>query len=130
MAKCKISSMVWISLSGGACKTIMTDPIRHIAQPSFPNVPSTSFKKYEPSTAPINTLKAPSGVTRIAGANAYAAKFATSPRITVVHQYRTSILFLLKQRIQDRMPAHHIGLFRYENPSPSKPCLSSASIKP
>lgn len=27
-------------------------------------------------------LKAPKGVTRIAGAKAYAAKFATSPRIT------------------------------------------------
>jgi hypothetical protein len=61
----------------------MTDPIKHIAQPNFPNVPSFSFKKYDPSTAPIKTLSAPRGVTKIAGANAYAAKFAISPTITV-----------------------------------------------
>jgi hypothetical protein len=77
--------MVVISLSGGACNTIITEPIRHIAHPSFPNVPSSSFKKYDPNTAPIKTLNAPSGVTRIAGANAYAAKLATSPTITVHH---------------------------------------------
>ena len=56
--------------------------MRHIAHPSFPNVPNFSFKKYDPSTAPIKTLRAPKGVTRIAGANAYAAKFAISPTIT------------------------------------------------
>lgn len=33
-------------------------------------------------TYPMRTLKAPSGVTRMAGANAYAAKLATSPKIT------------------------------------------------
>lgn len=32
---------------------------------------------------PIRTLSAPNGVTRIAGANAYAAKLATSPRATI-----------------------------------------------
>ncbi|KAG2012556.1 hypothetical protein GB937_007152 [Aspergillus fischeri] len=32
---------------------------------------------------PINTLSAPSGVTRMAGAKAYAAKLATSPMATV-----------------------------------------------
>ena len=32
---------------------------------------------------PIRTLSAPSGVTRIAGAKAYAAKLATSPRATI-----------------------------------------------
>jgi hypothetical protein len=60
----------------------MTDPIKQIAQPNFPNVPSSSFKKYDPKTAPINTLNAPRGVTRIAGAKAYAAKFAISPIMT------------------------------------------------
>lgn len=34
------------------------------------------------ATHPINTLSAPSGVTNIAGANAYAAKFAISPNTT------------------------------------------------
>lgn len=48
----------------------MAAPIRQMAQPSFPNVPSSSFKKYDPSTAPISTLRAPRGVTRMAGANA------------------------------------------------------------
>lgn len=48
----------------------MTVPMRHIALPSFPKVPSSSFRKYEPSTAPISTLRAPRGVTRMAGAKA------------------------------------------------------------
>jgi hypothetical protein len=61
---------------------IMIEPIRQMAHPSFPSVPSFSFKKYDPNTAPIRTLRAPRGVTRIAGANAYAAKLATSPTIT------------------------------------------------
>lgn len=74
--------MLSISLSGGACNTMITEPIKQIAQPSFPSCPSSSFRKYEPRTAPIKTLSAPSGVTRIAGANAYAAKFAISPTIT------------------------------------------------
>lgn len=62
--------MVLISSSGGACRTMMTVPIRHIALPSFPRVPSSSFRKYEPRTAPMSTLRAPSGVTRMAGAKA------------------------------------------------------------
>ena len=62
--------MVSISSSGGACSTITTAPIKQMALPSFPKVPSSSFKKYEPSTAPRRTLRAPSGVTRIAGAKA------------------------------------------------------------
>jgi hypothetical protein len=74
--------MVSISLSGGAWRTMITEPMRQIAHPSLPNVPSFSFKKYDPSTAPIKTLRAPRGVTKIAGAKAYAAKFATSPTIT------------------------------------------------
>lgn len=60
----------------------MMAPSKQMAQPSFPRVPSSSFKIYEPSTAPINTDNAPSGVTRMAGANAYAAKLQISPRTT------------------------------------------------
>ena len=41
-------------------------------------------------------LRAPSGVTSIAGANAYAAKLAASPTTMV------------------SMPAHHSGFERYE----------------
>ena len=36
------------------------------------------------STYPIRTLSAPSGVTNIAGANAYAAKLNTSPSTTAI----------------------------------------------
>lgn len=85
-----------------------TDPIRQIAHPSLPSVPKFSPRKYDPSTAlyapcqracpyaymcfrlltdPMSTLRAPSGVTRIGGANAYAAKLATSPITTVWREY-------------------------------------------
>ena len=43
--------MVSTSLSGGACSTITTEPIRQVAQPNFPNVPSFSPRKYAPRTA-------------------------------------------------------------------------------
>ena len=43
-------------------------------------------------------LRAPRGVTRMAGANAYAAKFASSPTIMVTS------------------PDHHRGCSRYEYP--------------
>lgn len=62
--------MVWISLSGGACRMMIMEPIKQIAQPSFPSVPNSSSRKYDPNTAPIKTLSAPRGVTRIAGAKA------------------------------------------------------------
>lgn len=64
----------------------MTAPMRQMALPSFPSVPSSSWRKYEPSTAPINTESAPRGVTRIAGAKAYAAKLHISPMTTEVHR--------------------------------------------
>jgi hypothetical protein len=60
----------------------MTAPIRHIALPSLPNVPNSSLRKYAPSTAPINTDSAPNGVTKMAGAKAYAAKLKISPQTT------------------------------------------------
>ena len=61
-----------------------TAPIKHMALPKRPSVPSSSFRKYDPKTAPISTLRAPKGVTRIAGAKAYAAKLKTSPRPTML----------------------------------------------
>lgn len=50
-AKCRISSTEETSLSGGACRTMMTDPIKQMAQPIFPSIPRYSFRKYEPRTA-------------------------------------------------------------------------------
>ena len=38
---------------------MITEPIRHIAQPSFPSVPSSSFKKYAPSTALLAVSMSP-----------------------------------------------------------------------
>lgn len=75
--------MVSISSSGGAWRTMITAPNRQIALPSFPSVPNSSSRKYEPKTAPTKTLNAPNGVTKIAGANAYAAKLQISPTPTV-----------------------------------------------
>lgn len=75
--------MVSISSSGGAWSTIMTAPMRQMALPSLPRVPKCSLRKYDPSTAPIRTESAPNGVTRIAGAKAYAAKLQTSPTTTI-----------------------------------------------
>ena len=74
----------------------------------------------------MSTLKAPRGVTRIAGANAYAAKFAISPVITATVLDLAVALKSNIVRILVMIPAHHSGLLRYEKPSPSKPCLSLA----
>ena len=54
-----------------------------MALPSLPKVPSLSLRKTEPSTAPIRTESAPRGVTRMAGAKAYAAKLHISPITTL-----------------------------------------------
>jgi len=54
-------------------------------------------------------LKAPNGVTTIAGANAYAAKLANSPKIII------------------SKPNHHKGSFRYANP-PSAALLAFALV--
>jgi len=78
---------------------------------------------------PIRTLNAPSGVTRIAGAKAYAAKFAHSPRITAACQKRGVSCFYRKL-LRDPMPIHHVGFFKYSNPSPSNPCFAAASFRP
>lgn len=87
--------MVSMSSSGGACSTMMTAPMRQMAHPSLPNMPSSSLRKYEPSTAPINTESAPRGVTRMAGAKAYAAKLHTSPTTTA---FRLSVYSASRSR--------------------------------
>ena len=76
---------------------------------------------------PIKTLSAPKGVTNMAGANAYAAKFDTSPNTTAsvsLVQWRDGVSSL------SVIPDHHIGLIKYVKPSPSKPCRSLASLSP
>lgn len=58
-------------------------------------------------------LRAPRGVTSTAGANAYAAKLATSPRIIVI------------------IPSHHNGSYRYEKPpEAARTPLSPAFFSP
>jgi len=109
-----------ISRSGGACKTIVVEPTTHNTQPSIPKICNFSFKIISARTAlqqniyqqsktwPIRfrpqnihhskmeciclimMLSAPRGVTRIAGAKAYAAKLATSPTTTVNSHKGTS----------------------------------------
>ena len=75
---------------------MMTDPIKHIAHPIRPKGPNSSFRNIAARTAlplisiniqkyPLKTLNAPNGVTRIAGAKVYAAKFAISPRTTTIN---------------------------------------------
>lgn len=47
------------------------------------------------------------------------------------HQPRPSMLRGSREwRILVTMPPHHTGFLRYENPSPSKPCVSAAWINP
>lgn len=130
-ARFKISSTDWTSLSGGACSTMMTEPTRHIAQPILPRRPNCSSKKYEPRTAPIRTERAPRGVTRMAGANAYAAKLNISPRTTVGEVSAASVYVpLFTRHLLVMMPAHHTGFCRYPKPSPSKPCFSIEALRP
>jgi hypothetical protein len=107
----------------------MTDPIRHIAQPILPKSPNCSSKKYEPSTAPMRTESAPRGVTRMAGAKAYAAKLNISPSTTVCRQSHTHRT-VSRAHALVVMPAHHTGFCRYPKPSPLKPCFSIEALRP
>lgn len=55
-------------------------------------------------------LKAPRGVTRIAGANAYATKFATSPTITASSEYMQQMVVIVRDKM---LPIYYIGLLGY-----------------
>lgn len=61
---------------------MIVDPIIHNKQPSFPSKFSLSFRNFEDKIAATMTDKAPSGVTKDAGANIYAVKLSTSPSPT------------------------------------------------
>ena len=56
--------------SGGACSTIVTLPLMQSAQPTQPNALRRSPRNASARSALTMMLSAPSGVTRIAGANA------------------------------------------------------------
>lgn len=75
--------------------------------------------------APIRTERAPSGVTRMAGAKAYAAKLQTSPRTTAgiarrkksarkTRRLGSGIILPIAAEglLRVPMPAHHKGLFK------------------
>lgn len=79
---------------------------------------------------PIKTLSAPNGVTRMAGAKAYAAKFAISPMTTANIVSGNIDVPSCPCVLLVMIPPHHTGLLRYEKPSPSKPCLLLASMRP
>lgn len=55
---------------------------------------SFSFRNLDDNTAATRTLSAPKGVTRAAGANAYARRFAASPIPTETKMY----LYIIKYR--------------------------------
>lgn len=114
------------STSFGECNTIIMEPNIHSKQPNFPNKLSFSFRNFEAITDVTKTLKAPKGVTREAGANAYAAKFAASPIPTgiqikklmyrfylgiIFDFFRIVMIFLLVNR-----PAHQSHCRKYPNP--------------
>jgi hypothetical protein len=132
IARSKILSTDSTSSSGGACRTMITDPIRQIAHPILPKSPKVSLRKYDPKTAPMRTARAPNGVTRIAGANAYAAKLNISPITTTSSQsYAPNTLVTCEgMRILVAMPAHQVGFRKYVKPSPSKPCFSADIVSP
>lgn len=95
-------------MSGGACSTIMREPIKQRAHPTRPTCPSSSLRRNDASTAlvlgqrrydhpynrahPIRTLSAPSGVTRMGGANKYAEKFATKRAIQLRHEPKHALV--------------------------------------
>lgn len=96
---------------------MINDPIKHRPQPNVPKLPSFSLRNRDAKTAlmnkkyinqytltkelteigyesyPIKTLRAPRGVTRIAGAKEYAAKFSNSPN-TTKSQLRLKIVII------------------------------------
>lgn len=97
-AYARISSTDCTSLSDGACRTIIREPTWYqcrlasrltiqLKHPQTPSRPSFSSRKKDARIAPTITLIAPRGVTRMAGAKVYAAKFATTSQ----HDTQTTV---------------------------------------
>lgn len=61
----------------------------------------------------MRTERAPRGVTRMAGANAYAAKLKISPKTTAESQLVAPTALLRLRRSLVTMPAHHVGFCMY-----------------
>ena len=80
-----------MGVSSGAWSTMASEPVTHSTQPTMPKAFNFSLSRRWARTALTRMLSAPSGVTRMAGANAYAAKFAASPTTMLMR------------------PAHHRG---------------------
>lgn len=80
--------------------------------------PTSVQEVWQGAAHPISTLNAPKGVTRTAGAKAYAAVFINSP--TTTNEYVSTELSS-KRTIDKRVivPHHQSGFWIYLNPSPS-----------
>lgn len=63
----------------------------------------------------MSTLSAPRGVTKIAGANAYAAKFANSPTPTIL-VISISVLSTTCFDVLVTVPPHHVGFRKNAKP--------------
>ena len=59
-----------------------------------------------------STLRAPKGVTKIAGAKPYAAKLAASPTATIKMRFYNNMLISNHSNSLVMSPAHHIHSFR------------------
>lgn len=98
---------------------------------TFPNKFNLSLRYLDANIADTRTLNAPSGVTRDAGANAYAVKFAASPipTVTFVFAYNMYIYMNIYEKksniyntqnvfhnihiyVLDNRPAHQIHSFK------------------
>ncbi len=81
--------------------TITVEPIAVKTQPILPIVFNDSLRKCDAIMALTRTLKAPNGVTSVAGANPYAAKLHNSPKPTMKHKAsdRTVFYFILTFKI-------------------------------
>lgn len=87
----RVTTLSWLPHWQTAAGAVLT-PYGQLKDPSSIHPPSAA------ATHLTMMLRAPSGVTSVAGANAYAAKLAISPTIMKL------------------MPAHHSGSHRYEYP--------------
>ncbi|BAS94863.1 Os05g0513450, partial [Oryza sativa Japonica Group] len=106
----------------------------HITQPRTPSACNLSFRIKCASTALTIMLSAPRGVTRTAGAKAYATKLATSPTITERRELRKknrkSGLGRRPARMPEATAARRRPFFLMMKLAPMKPLERSARTIP